>query len=56
LRDDHQPAFGDNQTITGTCGDLSPLHFTGKERDSTFGAGLLASTVKMAASPPRLFR
>jgi RHS repeat-associated protein len=26
--------FGDNQTISGTCGDISPLHFTGKERDT----------------------
>jgi RHS repeat-associated protein len=26
--------FGDNQTVTSTCGDLSPLHFTGKERDT----------------------
>jgi len=29
--------FGDNQTITSTCGDLSPLHFTGKERDGESG-------------------
>jgi RHS repeat-associated protein len=25
--------YGDGQSITGTCGDVSPLHFTGKERD-----------------------
>jgi RHS repeat-associated protein len=29
--------FGDGQTITGTCGDISSLHFTGKERDSETG-------------------
>ena len=29
--------FGDGQTITGTCGDASPMHFTGKERDSESG-------------------
>jgi RHS repeat-associated protein len=26
--------FGDGQLTTGSCGDPSPLHFTGKERDS----------------------
>jgi RHS repeat-associated protein len=30
-------SFGDGQTITGTCGDVSPLHFTGKERDPESG-------------------
>jgi RHS repeat-associated protein len=30
-------AFGDGQSITGTCGDVSPMHFTGKERDSESG-------------------
>jgi RHS repeat-associated protein len=32
--------FGDNQTITSNCvaaNDLSPMHFTGKERDSESG-------------------
>jgi RHS repeat-associated protein len=29
--------FGDNQTITSTCGDISPMHFTGKERDTESG-------------------
>jgi RHS repeat-associated protein len=29
--------FGDNQTITSTCGDLSSMHFTGKERDTESG-------------------
>jgi RHS repeat-associated protein len=29
--------FGDGQTITTTCGDVSPMHFTGKERDSESG-------------------
>jgi RHS repeat-associated protein len=29
--------FGDGQTITGTCGDVSPMHFTGKERDTESG-------------------
>ena len=26
--------FGDGQTVAGSCGDVSPMHFTGKERDS----------------------
>jgi len=29
--------FGDGQTITTTCTDVSPMHFTGKERDSESG-------------------
>ena len=29
--------FGDGQSFTGTCGDVSPMHFTGKERDSESG-------------------
>jgi RHS repeat-associated protein len=29
--------FGDGQVIAGTCGDISPMHFTGKERDSESG-------------------
>jgi RHS repeat-associated protein len=26
--------FGDGQTTSGSCGDPSPMHFTGKERDT----------------------
>jgi RHS repeat-associated protein len=26
--------FGDNQVTSGTCGDVSPMHFTGKMRDT----------------------
>ena len=29
--------FGDGMTTTGSCGDPSPMHFTGKERDSESG-------------------
>jgi RHS repeat-associated protein len=29
--------FGDGQTIAGSCGDPSPNHFTGKERDPESG-------------------
>jgi RHS repeat-associated protein len=29
--------FGDGETTTGSCGDPSPMHFTGKERDSESG-------------------
>jgi RHS repeat-associated protein len=29
--------FGDAQTTTGSCSDPSPMHFTGKERDSESG-------------------
>ncbi len=29
--------FGDAQTTTGSCGDPSPMHLTGKERDSESG-------------------
>ena len=29
--------FGDGQTTTGSCVDPSPMHFTGKERDSESG-------------------
>jgi RHS repeat-associated protein len=48
--------FGDNQTITSTCGDLSPLHFTGKERDSesgldNFGKRYNASSLGRFMSP-----
>ena len=30
-------AFGDGQAVTGSCGDPSPLHFTGKQRDTESG-------------------
>lgn len=30
-------AFGDWQTTSGSCSDPSPMHFTGKERDSESG-------------------
>lgn len=50
--------FGDGQTTTGTCGDPSPLHFTGKERDlesglDNFGARYNASSLGrfMSADP-----
>jgi RHS repeat-associated protein len=48
--------FGDNQTITGTCGDISPMHFTGKERDSesgldNFEARYLGSSLGRFMSP-----
>src|SRR5579863_30326 len=29
--------FGDGQNTSGSCGDSSPLHFTGKQRDSESG-------------------
>jgi RHS repeat-associated protein len=31
--------FGDAQTTAGGCADVSPLHFTGKQRDPESGAG-----------------
>jgi RHS repeat-associated protein len=42
--------FGDGQGINSTCGDVSPMHFTGKERDTEsgldeFGARHFASTM-----------
>jgi RHS repeat-associated protein len=48
--------FGDGQTITGTCGDISPRHFTGKERDSestldNFGARYFSSAMGRFTSP-----
>jgi RHS repeat-associated protein len=48
--------FGDGQTITGTCGDISHLHFTGKERDAEsnldqFGARYFASTMGRFMTP-----
>jgi RHS repeat-associated protein len=35
--------FGDSQTITGSCGDTSPKHFTGKERDSETGLDMFGA-------------
>jgi RHS repeat-associated protein len=48
--------FGDGQTTTGTCGDPSPMHFTGKERDlesglDNFGARYHASSLGRFISP-----
>jgi len=48
--------FGDGQSITGTCGDVSPMHFTGKERDSesgldNFGARYNSSSLGRFMSP-----
>jgi RHS repeat-associated protein len=51
--------FGDGQTITGTCGDISPRHFTGKERDpesglDNFGARYDSSSMGRFMSPDPL--
>jgi RHS repeat-associated protein len=35
--------FGDGQTVTSTCGDISPMHFTGKERDSESGLDMFGA-------------
>jgi RHS repeat-associated protein len=48
--------FGDGQTIAGSCGDPSPNHFTGKERDAetnldNFGARYNASNLGRFMSP-----
>ena len=48
--------FGDNQTTVGSCGDPSPMHFTGKERDTesgldNFGKRYFASTMGRWMSP-----
>jgi RHS repeat-associated protein len=48
--------FGDGQVINSTCGDVSPLHFTGKERDAEsgndyFGARYYASTMGRFLTP-----
>ncbi len=42
--------FGDWQTTSGSCGDPSPMHFTGKERDNesnldNFGARYMSSSM-----------
>jgi RHS repeat-associated protein len=47
--------FGDGQTITTTCTDVSPMHFTGKQRDpesslDDFGARYYSSTLGRFAS------
>ena len=54
----NQP-FGDAQTISGNCGDPSPLHFTGKERDAesgldNFGARYNSSQMGRFMSPDPL--
>jgi RHS repeat-associated protein len=55
--------FGDAQVITGNCnnssGDVSPMHFTGKERDSesgldNFGARYDSSSIGRFMSPDPL--
>lgn len=48
--------FGDGQSITETCGDVSPLHFTGKERGSesgldNFGARYFGGSMGRFMSP-----
>jgi RHS repeat-associated protein len=48
--------FGDGQTTSGSCGDPSPLHFTGKERDletglDNFGARYNSSNFGRFMSP-----
>jgi RHS repeat-associated protein len=48
--------FGDEQVINRTCGDVSPMHFTGKERDTessldNFGARYYASSMGRFMSP-----
>jgi RHS repeat-associated protein len=48
--------FGDGQTISGSCGDISHMHFTGKERDAEsglddFGARYYASSLGRFMKP-----
>ena len=48
--------FGDGQSTSGSCSDISPMHFTGKERDSesgldNFGARYYSSSSGRFASP-----
>jgi RHS repeat-associated protein len=48
--------FGDGQAISGSCGDPTPMHFTGKERDSesgldNFGARYNSSSMGRFMSP-----
>jgi len=56
--------FGDGQTISDSCGDsagdVSPLHFTGNERDSesgldNFGARYDSSSIGRFMSPDPLY-
>ena len=51
--------FGDAMTTSGSCGDPSPMHFTGKERDSesnldNFGARYDSSSTGSFMSPDPL--
>ena len=51
--------FGDGQTMSGPCVDISPMHFTGKERDTesgldNFGARYNASTMGRFMTPDPL--
>jgi RHS repeat-associated protein len=48
--------FGDNQVDSDSCVDVSPMHFTGKERDTesnldAFGARYYSSTLGLFMSP-----
>jgi RHS repeat-associated protein len=48
--------FGDGQSTNGSCGDPSPMHFTGKQRDSEtnldyFGARYNASSMGRFMTP-----
>ena len=53
--------FGDAQTTSGACGDPSPMHFTGKERDSesgldNFGARYDSSNLGRFMSPDAFYK
>jgi RHS repeat-associated protein len=41
--------FGDGQTVASTCGDISPMHFTGKERDSESGLDMFGARYNNSA-------
>ncbi len=48
--------FGDGQTTSGSCSDISPMHFTGQQRDAEsgldyFGARFDASSMGRFTSP-----
>jgi RHS repeat-associated protein len=52
--------FGDGQGINSTCEDVSPMHFTGKERDAesgldNFGARYNASSMGRFMTPDPLY-
>lgn len=52
--------FGDLQTTSGSCGDPSPLHFTGKQRDTesgldNFGARYDSSSMARFIIPDPLY-